>query len=114
MALQLTAQAVAVAELESMSDTELPGAFDNVIFGERIATSDGLGSFFIGERENLHSVFLTDFQPAPVPEPGTAALLLAGLSVCCARRKSGERARLACWFRRPAKTNFPAASLRIR
>ena len=85
MALQLTAQAVAVAELESMSDTELPGAFDNVIFGERIATSDGLGSFFIGESENLHSVFLTDFQPA-VPEPSTTALLLAGLCVGCGRK----------------------------
>ena len=68
------------------------GQFANVANGERLLTADGAGSFIVryGDGQGL---LLSDFNMAPVPEPGTWALMALGL------------AGLAGWARRRAALN---------
>ncbi len=63
--------------------TSVTGAFTNIANGQRLFTSDGLGSFQVNYGPSstfaLNSVVLTNF--VPVPEPSTYALLGVGLIV---------------------------------
>lgn len=67
----------------------LSGAFSNVASGQRLATTDGLGSFLVMYSSSSKKVVLSAFEP--VPEPDVIALVaLAVLSnyVCTRRRIS--------------------------
>lgn len=66
----------------------LTGAFANVANGQRLITTDGLGSFQVNYGAGLNSVTLTNF--VAVPEPSTYALLgfgVASLAFAAWRRK---------------------------
>jgi hypothetical protein len=56
-----------------LTSTMLLGQFDNVLNGQRLITSDGLGSFQVnygvGSVFNPNHVILSDFQTVGVPEP---------------------------------------------
>jgi hypothetical protein len=62
------------------------GTFGNVIFGERLNTADGKGSFIV-TRNGSNGIHLSDW--VAIPEPGTYALLagLTGLSLVALRRR---------------------------
>lgn len=66
------------------SDLVINGAFDNVASGQRLATSDGLGSFLV-TYAGLTDVILSNFQP--VPEPAALSGVLAGAAMLVARRR---------------------------
>jgi|GEM_PF-961658 len=66
-----------------LSSSVLSGAFTNVASGQRLYSSDGVGSFLVnygaGSAFGTNNVVLTNF--VPVPEPATYALLVLGLIV---------------------------------
>ncbi|HEY4302229.1 MAG TPA: PEP-CTERM sorting domain-containing protein [Candidatus Didemnitutus sp.] len=66
-----------------VSSSTLSSSFLNVASGSRLDTADGLGSFVVnygsGSSFGVNDVVLSGF--APVPEPSTWALLLAGSGI---------------------------------
>jgi hypothetical protein len=59
------------------------GTFSNVAPGERLTTSDGLGSFRVDYGSGGSSVVLSQYA---VPEPGTAVFCLIALPALVGRR----------------------------
>ena len=77
-----------------LTSTLLSSQFDNVLNGQRLLTSDGLGSFQVnygvGSAFNPNHVILSDFQTVGVPEPTLLIHMAMGGFLACAvfrRRK---------------------------
>ncbi|MGE5608849.1 MAG: hypothetical protein ACM359_06330 [Bacillota bacterium] len=66
--------------------SDLMGAFDNIASGQRLLTSDGLGSFLVNYSAATRSVVLSDFQPVPEPSAILWAVLSIGLLARVRRR----------------------------
>jgi hypothetical protein len=64
----------------------LTGAFDNIASGQRLLTSDGLGSFLVNYSAATRSVVLSDFQAVPEPSAILWAVMSIGLLARVRRR----------------------------
>ena len=72
-----------------LSAANVSGAFGNIASGQRLFTSDGLGSFRVDYGSGLNAVTLSDFES--IPEPSTYALMAFGGALLVASRRKRRR-----------------------